>query len=272
MLLCAARRWKLCRRQNAKISCVRKVIFLHSSTLLLSLFLAASGVSQQIANQQDQKTTPPAAPVASPSPAQQPGQPPVRVNYLNVCAPGAEEQKEIKSAFARVAGKPAFSSDFEVSRGRATVEDSKDSRFVRLRKDTSVESPLLNAQYSMSTDDVTVIETLVVRTRDPKQFHELSLEDRLTSGTTAATNILTMDTPVTRIRLERFSKASIVLTRCPDQDQKAYEPLFRQATDIMSEYRKAMALRSVLGSDINWLNALSATPGTSSPATKKKQP
>ncbi len=254
--------------QNVKISFVRKAIFLYSSALFLVLCL--NGLC---ASPQDQKATPPATPGVSPAPAQQPGQPPVKVNYLNVCAPGTEEQAEIKSAFARVAAKPAFSRDFEVSRGRATVEDSKDSRFVRLRKDMSVESPLLTAQYSMSTDDTNIIETLVVRTRDPKQFHELSLEDRVTSGAVAAASVLSIDTPVTRIRLERFSKASIVLTRCPEQDQKAYEPLFRQATDIMSEYRKAMALRSALGSDIDWLNATQpSTSKTQSPATKKKQP
>ncbi len=254
--------------QNVKISFVRKAIFLYSSALFLVLCL--NGLC---ASPQDQKATPPATPGVSPAPAQQPGQPPVKVNYLNVCAPGTEEQAEIKSAFARVAAKPAFSRDFEVSRGRATVEDSKDSRFVRLRKDMSVESPLLTAQYSMSTDDTNIIETLVVRTRDPKQFHELSLEDRVTSGAVAAASVLSIDTPVTRIRLERFSKASIVLTRCPEQDQKAYEPLFRQATDIMSEYRKAMALRSALGSDIDWLNATQpSTSKTQSPATKRKQP
>jgi len=224
-------------------------------------------------SQQDQKAVAPAVQGASPAPTQQPGQPPVRVNYLNVCAPGKEEQAEIKSALARAAAKPSFAADFEVSRGRTTVEDSKDARFVRLRKDFSVESPLLTAQYSMSSDDTNIIETLVVRSRDPKQFHELSLEDRVTSGAVAATGVLGMDTPVSRIRLERFSKASIVLTRCPEQDQKAYEPLFNQATDIVSEYRKAMALRNTLGSDINWINASQAAkPGTTSPAARKKQP
>ncbi len=197
----------------------------------------------------------------------------MKVNVLNVCTPGKEEQAEIKSAFARVAGKPAFSPDFEVSRGRATVEDSKDSRFVRLRKDMSVESPLLTAQYSISNDQTNIVETLVVRTRDPKQFHELSLEDRVSSGAIAVAGVLALDTPITRIRLERFSKASIVLTRCEEQDQKAYEPLFRQATDIMSEYRKAMTLRNTIGNDINWLDASpTAPPKTPGPAAKKKQP
>ena len=64
-----------------------------------------------------------------------------------------------------------------------------------------------------------------------------------------------------------------MLTRCQDQDQKAYEPLFRQATDIMSEYRKAMGLRSALGSDIDWLNAdHSATSKTQGPPQRKNSP
>jgi hypothetical protein len=242
---------------------VRKAIFLFSTSLFLLPCLNGYSAGQQ--------ATPTAS--ATPAPTQQPGQPPVKVTYLNVCAPGTEEQAEIKSAFARVAAKPAFARDFEVSRGRTTVEDSKDSRFVRLRKDMSVESPLLTAQYSISSDDTNIIETLVVRTRDPKQFHELALEDRVTSGAVAAASVLSMDTPVTRIRLERFSKPSIVLTRCPDQNQSAYEPLFRQATDIMSEYRKAMGLRSTLGGDINWINASeSGKPRPGSQAAKKKQP
>jgi hypothetical protein len=251
---------------NVKISCVRKSTFLCSSSLFLLLFLNGLCVSQQ-----EQKAAPEATPAVSPSPTQQPGQPPVKVNVLNVCAPGKEEQAEIKSAFARVASKPAFSPDFEVSRGRATVEDSKDSRFVRLRKDMSVESPLLTAQYSISNDATNIVETLVVRTRDPKQFHELSLEDRVTAGAVASAGVLAMETPITRIRLERFSKASIVLTRCEEQDQKAYESLFRQASDIMSEYRKAMALRNTIGNDINWLDASPTAPGkTPGPPTKKK--
>ena len=192
------------------------------------------------------------------------------MNYLNVCAPGTEEQAEIKSAFAKVAAKPAFAHDFEVSRGRTTVEDSRDSRFVRLRKDMSVESPLLTAQYSISSDDTNIVETLVVRTRDPKQFHELALEDRVTSGAVAPASVLGIETPVTRIRLERFSKNSIVLTRCQDQNQSAYEPLFKQATDIMSEYRKAMGLRSTLGNDINWISAADSTKSSPKSAAPRK--
>ena len=51
-------------------------------------------------------------------------QPPVKVNVLNVCAPAADEQKELSSALAKVPGKPAFSKDYEVSRGHSTLDPS----------------------------------------------------------------------------------------------------------------------------------------------------
>src|ERR1700746_4197314 len=50
-------------------------------------------------------------------------QPPVKVNVLNVCAPSAEEQKEISAALARVPKQPLFSQDFEVARGRSSLGD-----------------------------------------------------------------------------------------------------------------------------------------------------
>ena len=51
-------------------------------------------------------------------------QPPVKVNVINVCAPAADEQKELSSALAKVPGKPAFSKDYEVSRGHSTLDSS----------------------------------------------------------------------------------------------------------------------------------------------------
>ncbi len=209
-------------------------------------------------------------------PDQQQDQPKMKINVLNVCTPPTEEQTEIKNAFARVSGKPAFSHDFEVSRGQATMQNQPESKFVRLRRDMASESPLLAAQYSMSTDAANTIETLVLRMRDPKQFHELSLEDRISTGAASPSTVLSVDTPVTRIRLERFSKNSIVLTRCPEVDQSAYEPLFSQASNLMSQYRRALGLRDTFRSDINWLNGSEAkkpaTNGTQKKggATRKK--
>lgn len=200
----------------------------------------------------------------------QPEQPQVKVHYLNVCAPPAEDQAELKAAFARVSAGPAFSRDFEISRGRLTMQDSEDSKFVRLRRDMAPESPLLTAQYSMSTDPTNTIETLVLRMRDPKQFHELSLEDRVSTAAAAPSAVLGVDTPVSRIRLERFSKNSIVLARCPNADQSAYEEFFRNASGIMARYRKALGLRNAFRSDIAWLSGAAARePGARAGGQKK---
>ena len=190
-----------------------------------------------------------------PAPQKPPdGKPQVKVNYLNVCTPGADEQAIIKGALAAVQAKPAFSADFEISRGRTTLKDAPDAKYVRLRRDFAAESPLLTAQYSMSTDSTNTIEILVLRPRDPKDFLELVMENRVTAGAAAPLAVLQVDTPTSRVRIERLNKSSAVLTRCPDVDQSAYEPVFRQASDIMAQYRAALGLRNVFRSDIAWLN------------------
>lgn len=236
-------------KQNAKIALVLK-------GLIICICLVGLAAAQQV----EQK---------KPDPEKQ-DQPKVKVNYLNVCAPSAEDQAEIKNALSRVASRPSFAHDFEVSRGRTTMQDASESKFVRLRRDLPAESPLLAAQYSMSTDPTNTIETLVLRMRDPKQFHELSLEDRVSSNAASPLAVLGVDTPVSRIRLERFSKNSIVLARCQDADQSAYEPLFRQASDVMAQYRKALGLREAFRTDIAWLNAESKK-GAATPVAKKKK-
>lgn len=201
-------------------------------------------------------------------PKQPPPGPQVKLNVLNVCTPSAEEQAEIRNAFTRVQVKPVFIRDFEVSRGRATMKDSPEAKFVRYRRDLAPESVLLAAQYSMSTDDASTVETLVLRMRDPKDFHELSFEDRVSAGAVAPISLLTVDTPVSRIRLERISKSSIVLARCEGADQNAYEPLFRQASEIMARYRKALELGSMLHADIAWIGNAGKASGADHPAQK----
>lgn len=202
------------------------------------------------------------------SPAPQ-ATPPVKVNVLNVCTPSAEEQAQIKNAFAKVEARHGFARDFEISRGRTTQENASDSKFVRLRRDFASESPLMTAQYSMSTDPTITIETLVLRMRDPKEFHELALEDRVSTGAASPSAILGLETPVTRIRLERFSKGSIVLARCQGVDQSAYDPLFREATAIMGQYRKALGLLDSFKTDINWLGGATPAKATAPPGQKK---
>jgi hypothetical protein len=80
-----------------------------------------------------------------------------------------------------------------------------------------------------------------------------------------------VDTPVNRIRVERLSKSSMVLARCEDADQNAYEPLFRQASDILARYRKMLGLGSVLHSDLAWLAgpAKAKATGRATPKAQK---
>lgn len=188
-------------------------------------------------------------------------QPQVRMNYVNVCTPSAEDQAALKNALAKVSGKPAFAPDFEISRGRATVKDAPVSRFVRLRREFTPESVLLTVQYSMSADEKAIIETLVLRVRDPKDFHEIAIEDRVSAGSAAPLVVLSTDTPAARIRLERLGKSSVTLSRCEGADQSAYEPLFRQASELMAGYRGNLGLRTTFRSDISWLNEPKPGPG-----------
>jgi len=191
---------------------------------------------------------------AQQEPAQPGAKPQIKVNYLNVCAPSPEEQAILKAAMVKVQIKPQFARDFEISRGEATLKDAPDSKFVRLRRDFVAESPLMTAQYSISSDSSSTIETMVLRMRDYKEFHEVALEDRASAGAAPPAAMLAVDTPVTRIRVERLGKSSVVLTRCQNADQNAYEPLFRQASELMAQYRKALDLNAMIRSEIAWLS------------------
>ena len=197
----------------------------------------------------------------SPTPQQPDGKPQVKVNYLNVCTPSTDEQAIIKGALASIQAKPSFSADFEISRGRTSLKDAPDAKYVRLRRDFSPESPLITAQYSMSMDGTNTIEILVLHARDPKEFLEVIMESRITAGATAPLAVLQVDTPTSRVRVERLNKSSAVLTRCQDVDQSAYEPVFHQASEIMAQYRSALGLRTAFRSDIAWLNPSPKTEG-----------
>jgi hypothetical protein len=207
-------------------------------------------------------------PVPQPTATQQPdGKPQVKVNYLNVCTPGTDEQAILKGALTAIQAKPSFSADFELSRGRTSLKDAPDAKYVRLRRDFVPESPLITAQYSMSLDGTNTIEILVLHARDPKEFLEVIMESRVSTGAAAPLAVLQVDTPTSRVRVERLNKSSAVLTRCQDVDQSSYEPTFHQASEIMAQYRSALGLRTAFRSDIAWLNPPSTT-GT----TPKKKP
>jgi hypothetical protein len=215
-----------------------------------------------------------------------PQQPQVKVNMLNVCTPSAEEQKEISAALAKVPKQPLFDADFEVSRGRSTLTELPTmleagqaghvagepsvARYVRIRREFSVQAMFSSVQYSFSNDGVNMIETLVLRVRDPKDLMQVSLEDSA-SSVTSSDAMLLANNPVGRVRLERFGKASIALARCQDTamgpapNQSAYEPLFRSASEVFSNYRNLLGVKKIVPEELAKTNAESrpATPAKS---------
>jgi hypothetical protein len=200
-------------------------------------------------------------------------QPPVKVNVLNVCTPSADEQKELSSALAKVPGKVAFASDFEVARGHSTLDAStpipgmqpmpagttSSADWVRVRREFPESAPFTNAQYSFSVDAKNMVETLVLRVREPKDLMQISIEDSA-STVASPTAMLTSNTPVSRIKLERFGKPSVVLARCSGTegaatDQAAYAPLFKAASSIMGHYRDALGVRRMVPQELARMSA-----------------
>jgi hypothetical protein len=205
-------------------------------------------------------------------------QPPVKVNVLNVCTPSADDQKELSSALEKVPAKPSFSKDFEVSRGHSTLDASTPvpgmqqlppgalsaADWVRVRREFPGAAMFSNVQYSFSVDSKNMIETLVLRVRDPKDLMQVSIEDSASAVTSAAA-MLASTTPVSRVKLERFGKSSVVLSRCsgaedgPATDQTAYEPIFRAASAIMERYRDALGARRMVPQELARLGVGSST-------------
>jgi len=218
-------------------------------------------------------------------------QPQVKVNLLNVCTPSAEEQKEIAAALARVPKQPLFAADFEVSRGRSTLtdmpsflkpgqgahvsDDPSVASYVRIRREFSVQALFASVQYSFSNDGQTMVETLVLHVRDPKDLMQLSMEDSA-SSVSSVESMLILNTPVNRVRLERFGKSSVALARCsasengPAPDQSAYEPLFRSASEVLANYRTLLGVQKTVPAEL-----AKVAPGAkaeSVPTSKIKRP
>jgi len=190
---------------------------------------------------------------------------------LNVCTPSAEEQKEIAAALAKIPKQPLFGADFEVSRGRSTLTEMPAmleagqpghvagepsvASYVRIRREFSVQAMFSSVQYSFSNDGVNMIETLVLRVRDPKDLMQVSLEDSA-SSVTSSEAMLASNTPVMRMRLERFGKSSVALARCQDTamgpapNQSAYEPLFRSASEVLANYRGVLGVKRVVPQEL----------------------
>ena len=214
----------------------------------------------------------------------------MKVNVLNVCAPSADDQKELSSALAKIPATPAFAKDFEVARGHSTLDPSMPmsgmeklpsnaaiaSDWVRVRREFPNSATFSNVQYSFSTDANTMIETLVLRVRDPKDLMQVSIEDSA-SAVTSASEMLSTDTPVSRIRLERFGKSSVALARCPAEegrpamDQSTYEPIFRSASAILTRYRNELGVRRLVPQELTRMG-IGAPKGATKGSMSKPEP
>ena len=223
-------------------------------------------------------------------------QPQVQVHMLNVCTPSADEQKEIAAALARIPKQPLFSTDFEVSRGRSTLTDLPSfvpaaqranvsgepsvASYVRIRREFSVQALFASVQYSFSNDGQNMVETLVLHVRDPKDLIQVSLEDSA-SAVTSVEAMLGANTPASRVRLERFGKSSIALARCSaaeggsPPDQSAYDPLFRGASDVLTNYRGLLGVKTIIPEELSKISGASKPkaapkPKSVKPAEEKK--
>lgn len=166
----------------------------------------------------------------------------------------------MQRALARVKAQPSFAADFEISRGVTTLTEAAaraagmpagssgtPSTYVRIRKDFPENALLTDAQYSLSVEGSSTSEALALHLRDSPEVLQILISDSVT-GTPS--QVVKVDTPPDRIRIERFGKSSIVLARCGTVDQSAYEPLFQAAANILGKYREAMAVKSVVPSEL----------------------
>ncbi|MFZ0773773.1 MAG: hypothetical protein WCA49_18710 [Candidatus Sulfotelmatobacter sp.] len=216
-------------------------------------------------------------------------QPQVKVNVLNVCTPSAEEQKEIAAALARIPKQPLFSADFEISHGLSTLTEAPDflqpgqgaqisaepsvARYVRIRHEFAGQAVFSSVQYSFSDDGQNMVETLVLHVRDPKDLIQVSMEDSASAIGSVAT-MVAANTPVSRVRLERFGKSSVALARCngsengPPLDQSAYEPLFRSASEVLVNYRGLLGVRRTVPAELALISTAGAKSAAKSKSTK----
>ena len=196
-------------------------------------------------------------------------QPPVKVNVINVCSPSADDQKELSGALAKVPGKPVFSEDYEIARGHSTLDPNAPvpgmeslppgppaaADWVRVRREFPDAGVFSSVQYSFSVDASNMVEILVLRVRDPKDLMQISIEDSA-SSVTSASAMLSLNTPVSRIKLERFGMSSVALARCPATegnpapDQSVYEPIFHAASAILNRYRDALRVRQTVPQEL----------------------
>ena len=191
-------------------------------------------------------------------------QPKIQVNFLNSCRPAQGDVEEIAFVLAKLKERPSFNQDFEISRGRTTLSEAEaraagapagigqlSSLWVRIRHEFPEKALLSEAQYSLSMEGDSTSEILALHLRDNHEVMQVLISSSV-AGTPA--QVVQLDTPPDRVRLERFGKGSIVLARCGAVDQSAYESLFTSAREILERYRAAMAVKTVVPAEMDRLS------------------
>jgi hypothetical protein len=203
-------------------------------------------------------------------PAKTPDGTPIKINYLNVCAPSQAEQQALAAALARIARRARFSADFEISRGRSSMANVPAAHWVRIRREFPAGNFFSSVQYAVSVDENGMVETLVFRVRDPGELLLVTMDDSVSAATDVAAT-LAQNTPAEHVKIERFGKSSVALRRCPNSDQSAYEPLFRAASEVMAAYRAALKVRTTVPGDLARLGGVprSAASGKKAAAAPK---
>ena len=74
--------------------------------------------------------------------------PQVKYNYLNVCTPTDAEQQQLKAALTRLPAAPKYNADFEISRGRTSLQNAEPARYLRLRRELTNSTEFNNVQFS----------------------------------------------------------------------------------------------------------------------------
>jgi hypothetical protein len=194
----------------------------------------------------------------------QEAQPKIQVNFLNSCHPSPGDVDEMKRALEQAKARPAFAADFEISRGRSTLSEAEAraagvssapggvrSEWVRVRREFAEKAALESVQYSVSQEGGEASEVLAVHLRQSKTQEGDVLQVLLSNSVSGrAARLVEVNTPPDRIRIERYGKSSIVLTRCGGVDQSAYEPVFSSAAEIFEQYRAAMAVKKTVPAEL----------------------
>ena len=190
----------------------------------------------------------------------------VQINVIQVCTPPEADVAEIRAALGRIPAKPRFTADFEIARGRSSV-DTGVARWVRVRREFTSDSPLATAQYTMSVDDGGITETLALRLREAKDVVQVALQSNVTAGDPAS--VLASDTLASHVSVERYGKAPLAVKRCPSSDQTISEPVFQGASALLAGYRAALGVRSFVPGDLSRMGVAQKKPSQTAPAPEK---